>query len=37
VRELQGCMSQQRCANPGEYERAQYLRAVQGPWPGLLP
>jgi len=36
VRELQGCMSQQRCANPGDYERAQYLRAVQGPWPGLL-
>ncbi|QVL52316.1 MAG: dihydroorotate dehydrogenase-like protein [Cyanobium sp. M30B3] len=37
VRELQGCMSQQRCTNPGDYERAQYLRAVQGPWPGLLP
>jgi dihydroorotate dehydrogenase (fumarate) len=37
VRELQGCMSQQRCSDPGEYERAQYLRAVQGPWPGLLP
>ena len=37
VRELQGCMSQLRCANPGEYERAQYLRAVRGPWPGLFP
>jgi dihydroorotate dehydrogenase (fumarate) len=36
VRELQGCMSQQRCAEPGEYERAQYLRAVRGPWPGLF-
>ena len=37
VRELQGSMSQLRCADPGEYERAQYLQAVQGPWPGLLP
>ncbi len=36
VRELQGCMGQQRCADPGGYERAQYLRAVQGPWPGLV-
>jgi dihydroorotate dehydrogenase (fumarate) len=37
LQELRGCMSQQRCADPGEYERAQYLRAVRGPWPGLLP
>ena len=43
VRELVGCMSQQRCPNPSEYERAQYMRAIQsyravdaaaapGPW-----
>jgi dihydroorotate dehydrogenase (fumarate) len=43
VKELVGCMSQQRCPNPSEYERAQYLRAIQsfrswdavsapGPW-----
>ena len=40
---LIGCMSQQRCPDPAEYERAQYLRAIQsypaaeapfapGPW-----
>jgi len=43
VRELVGCMSQQRCPNPSEYERAQYMRVLQsyraveaplarGPW-----
>lgn len=43
VRELVGCMSQQRCPNPSDYERAQYMRAIQtyrpvdaaaapGPW-----
>jgi dihydroorotate dehydrogenase (fumarate) len=43
VRELVGCMSQQRCPNPSEYERAQYMLAIQsyraveaaaapGPW-----
>ncbi|MFN7229403.1 MAG: hypothetical protein ACK5UG_10130, partial [Synechococcaceae cyanobacterium] len=43
VAELIGCMSQQRCPNPAEYERAQYMRALQsyrrlapegepGPW-----
>jgi dihydroorotate dehydrogenase (fumarate) len=43
VAELIGCMSQQRCPNPEEYERAQYMRAIQsyrpadaaaasGPW-----
>ena len=43
LRELVGCMSQQRCPNPSEYERAQYMRAIQsyrpldapaarGPW-----
>ncbi len=43
VRELVGCMSQRRCPNPSEYERAQYMRAIQsyraveaaaapGPW-----
>ena len=30
VAELMGCMSQQRCPNPAEYERAQYMRAIQG-------
>ena len=40
---LIGCMSQQRCPDPSEYERAQYMRAIQtyqpaealeapGPW-----
>jgi dihydroorotate dehydrogenase (fumarate) len=29
LQELIGCMSQQRCANPGEYERAQYMRVLQ--------
>ena len=43
ARELIGCMSQQRCPDPAEYERAQYMRALQsyrplppegepGPW-----
>ncbi len=43
ARELIGCMSQQRCPDPGEYERSQYMRALQtypaaeaavapGPW-----
>ncbi len=43
VRELIGCMGQRRCPDPSEYERAQYLQAVQtfrpvqaasapGPW-----
>jgi dihydroorotate dehydrogenase (fumarate) len=43
VSELIGCMSQQRCPDPAEYERAQYMRALQsyhcdaatgapGPW-----
>jgi dihydroorotate dehydrogenase (fumarate) len=43
VRELIGCMSQRRCPDPGEYERSQYMRALQtyrsdeaimapGPW-----
>ncbi|MFQ6537903.1 MULTISPECIES: dihydroorotate dehydrogenase-like protein [Aphanothece] len=43
VAELIGCMSQERCPNPEEYERAQYMRAIQsyrradaaaapGPW-----
>ena len=29
ARELIGCMSQQRCPDPEEYERAQYMRALQ--------
>ncbi|MFM7676141.1 MAG: dihydroorotate dehydrogenase-like protein [Synechococcus sp.] len=43
VKELIGCMGQSRCPDPSEYERAQYLQAVQtfrpfqaagapGPW-----
>ncbi|MCT0225059.1 dihydroorotate dehydrogenase-like protein [Synechococcus sp. CS-1328] len=43
VRELIGCMSQSRCPNPSEFERAHYMLAVQtfrpaaaaaapGPW-----
>ena len=34
ARELIGCMSQQRCPNPAEYERAQYLLALQTYQPG---
>jgi dihydroorotate dehydrogenase (fumarate) len=30
VREMQGCLSQLRCADPGAFERAQYTRAVKG-------
>jgi len=30
VRQMQGSMSQQRCADPGAFERAQYMRAVKG-------
>jgi dihydroorotate dehydrogenase (fumarate) len=29
VRQMQGSMSQQRCANPSAFERAQYMRAVK--------
>jgi dihydroorotate dehydrogenase (fumarate) len=29
ARELIGCMSQERCPDPAEYERAQYVRAIQ--------
>ncbi|MFM7450472.1 MAG: dihydroorotate dehydrogenase-like protein [Leptolyngbyaceae cyanobacterium] len=29
IRELQGIMSQVNCANPTEYERAQYMKALQ--------
>jgi dihydroorotate dehydrogenase (fumarate) len=43
ARELIGTMSQERCPDPAEYERAQYMRAIQtynpseaalapGPW-----
>lgn len=37
ARELVGCMSQQRCADPAAYERAQYLQALETftPAPGL--
>jgi len=30
VHQMQGSMSQQRCADPGAFERAQYMRAVKG-------
>jgi dihydroorotate dehydrogenase (fumarate) len=30
VQQMQGSMSQQRCADPGAFERAQYMRAVKG-------
>jgi dihydroorotate dehydrogenase (fumarate) len=30
VRQMQGSMSQQRCPDPGAFERAQYMRAVKG-------
>jgi dihydroorotate dehydrogenase (fumarate) len=29
VRQLQGSMSQKHCANPGDFERAQYIQALQ--------
>jgi dihydroorotate dehydrogenase (fumarate) len=29
VRQMQGSMSQQRCADPSAFERAQYMRAVK--------
>jgi dihydroorotate dehydrogenase (fumarate) len=29
VRQMQGSMSQQSCANPSEFERAQYMHALQ--------
>ncbi len=32
--ELRGSMSQLRCANPGEYERAQYMRVLESYRPG---
>jgi dihydroorotate dehydrogenase (fumarate) len=30
VQQMQGSMSQQRCADPGAFERSQYMRAVKG-------
>ena len=30
VRQMQGSMSQMRCADPSAFERAQYMRAVKG-------
>ncbi len=30
VQQMQGSMSQQRCSDPGAFERAQYMRAVKG-------
>lgn len=34
VRQMQGSMSQQHCADPSTFERAQYMRAVQRYSPG---
>ena len=31
VQQMKGSMSQQRCADPSAFERAQYMRAVKGP------
>jgi dihydroorotate dehydrogenase (fumarate) len=36
VEQLKGSMSQQNCADPGAFERAQYVRAVS-PKPGYSP
>jgi dihydroorotate dehydrogenase (fumarate) len=30
VQQMQGGMSQKRCADPSAFERAQYMRAVKG-------
>jgi dihydroorotate dehydrogenase (fumarate) len=30
VQQMQGSMSQQRCSDPGAFERSQYMRAVKG-------
>ncbi|MFN9620103.1 MAG: dihydroorotate dehydrogenase-like protein [Synechococcaceae cyanobacterium] len=35
--ELIGCISQARCPDPGEYERAQYRRAIQSFHPADAP
>lgn len=35
LRQLQGSMSQLYCPNPSEFERAQYMKAVQTYQPGL--
>jgi len=36
VQQLKGSMSQQRCADPSAFERAQYMRAVKGGQPIAL-
>jgi len=36
VRQMQGSMSQLKCANPAAFERAQYIRALQGYSPAPL-
>jgi dihydroorotate dehydrogenase (fumarate) len=35
LRQLQGSMSQVNCANPSEFERAQYMKAIQTYHPAL--
>ena len=39
VRELVGCMAQERCPDPEAYERAQYMRSLHSlePSPGASP
>jgi dihydroorotate dehydrogenase (fumarate) len=37
VQQLQGTMSQLKCPNPTEFERAQYMKAVQTFHPNWMP
>ncbi|MEB3233720.1 MAG: dihydroorotate dehydrogenase-like protein [Leptolyngbyaceae bacterium] len=37
VQELQGIMSQRNCPNPSEFERVQYMKAVQSYHPERFP
>ena len=36
VRQMQGSMSQLKCEDPAAFERAQYIRVLQGYRPGAL-
>jgi dihydroorotate dehydrogenase (fumarate) len=35
VRQMCGSMSQRNCPEPSEFERVQYIRAINTRWPGL--
>lgn len=40
IQQMQGSMSQLKCPNPTEYERSQYMKAIQTyrpHWPAVLP